>query len=245
MENLGINLGFLLVQTINFAVIFIVLQAWVYNPLTKMLEKRRRMVAQGLEDARVASEARAHAEREAQRVINEAQVKANDILREADERAEVIKHDIIATAEFEAFRKRDQGMIEVDQERGRMLSEMRSEVVALAMAAANKLIQTTLTEERQRELLKEFFSGIRDGSVLVLDQEKLNGTTADVVSALPLTPNEQAIIKNEMLGRLGDQAAVTFRVDQDILGGLVLQVGDQVMDGSVAGQLQELRQKLQ
>ena len=245
MENLGISPGFLLVQIINFAVIFVVMKTWVYDPLTKMLEKRRRMVAQGLEDARVASEARSHAEREAQRVINEAQVKANDILREADERAEVIKHDIIATAEFDAFRKRDEALAEVEQERNRMESDMRSEVITLAMAAANKLIQAALTEEHQRELLKEFFSGIRDGSVLVLDMEKFSGTTADVVSALPLTPDEQKIIKNEVLTSLGDQATVNFRVNHELLGGLVLQVGDQVLDGSVAGQLQLLRQKLQ
>ncbi len=245
MENLGINLGFLLVQAINFAVIFVVMKAWVYDPLTEMLEKRRRIVAQGLEDARVASEARSQAERDAQRVINETQVKANDILREADERAEVIKKDIIATAEFDAFRKRDEALAEVEQERNRMEGDMRSDVITLAMAAANKLIQSTLTEERQRELLKEFFSGIRDGRVLVFDIEKLTGSTADVVSALPLTPEEQTIIKNEILTSLGEQATVTFRVNHDILGGLVLHVGDQVLDGSVAGQLQELRQKLQ
>lgn len=245
MENLGINLGFLLVQIVNFAIIFVVMKAWVYNPLTKMLDKRRQMVAQGLEDARMASEARANADREAQRLINEAHVKANDILREADERAETIKHDVIATAEFEAFQKRDRALGEVDQERNRMVGEMRTDVITLAMAAANKLVQATLTEERQRELLKEFFSGIRDGRVVVFDMDKLSGTSAEVVSALPLTPGEQTIIRNEVLGQLGDQATITFRVDRDILGGLVLQVGEQVLDGSVAGQLQELRQKLQ
>jgi F-type H+-transporting ATPase subunit b len=245
LENLGINLGFLLVQTINFAVIFVVMKAWVYDPLTKMLEKRHQMVAQGLEDARVASEARSQAERDAQRVINEAQVKANDILREADERAEVIKKDIIATAEFDAYRKRDEALAEVEQERNRMEGDLRRDVITLSMAAANKLIQSTLTEERQRELLNEFFSGIRDGRVLVFDLEKLTGSKADVVSALPLTPEEQTIIKNEILTSLGEQATVTFRVDHEILGGLVLHVGDQVFDGSVAGQLQELRQKLQ
>lgn len=245
MENLGINLGFIIVQIINFAIIFIVLRAWVYSPMTNMLEKRRQIVAQGLEDARVASEARTNAEQEAQRVINEAQVKANDILREADERADVIKKEVITAGELEVSRKHDQALIEVDQERNRMLSEMRSDVINLAIAAANKLIQYTLTEERQRELLNEFFSGIRDGRVLVLDNKKLSGTSADVISALPLTPTEQSIVRKEVLSSLGNQAKVTFRVNQDILGGLVVQVGDKVLDGSVAGQLEDLRQKLQ
>ena len=63
MAALGINLGFLLVQILNFAIVAIVLAAWVYNPAIKFLEDRKQRNAQGLEDARVASEARANAEK--------------------------------------------------------------------------------------------------------------------------------------------------------------------------------------
>jgi F-type H+-transporting ATPase subunit b len=244
LENLGINLGFLLVQIVNFAVIFVVLKAWVYTPLTQMLDKRRKTVAQGLEDARVASEARSNAEREADRIITEAQVKANDILREADERAEAIKRDIVAAAEAEAIKKYDQALVEVEQDRNRMLSELRADVVTLAMAATHKLVEVSLTEERQRGLLQEFFSGVRNGRVVVLQEEGLTGTSADVTSALPLTAEEQATIKREILGATHGSGNVTFHVDRNILGGLIVQIGDRVIDGSVAGQLQSLGQRL-
>ena len=46
-----------------------------------MLEKRRLTVAQGLEDARIAAEARANAEKEAAEVVAEAQAKAAEVLR--------------------------------------------------------------------------------------------------------------------------------------------------------------------
>jgi F0F1-type ATP synthase delta subunit len=46
-----------------------------------------------------------------------------------------------------------------------------------------------------------------------------------------------------VLAKVGAQA-VTFRVDPSILGGLVIKVGDKVMDGSVAGKLDSLRQNL-
>lgn len=244
MENLGINLGFLLVQMVNFAVIFVVLKAWVYSPLTQMLDKRRKTVAQGLEDARVASEARSNAEREANRIITEAQVKANDILREADERAEAIKRDIVAAAEAEAIKKYDQALVEVEQDRNRMLSELRADIVTLAMAATHKLVEVSLTEERQRGLLQEFFSGVRNGRVVVLQEEGLSGTSADVTSALPLTAEEQATIRREIFGATHSSGDVTFHVDRNILGGLIVQIGDRVIDGSVAGQLQSLGQRL-
>jgi F0F1-type ATP synthase delta subunit len=65
-----------------------------------------------------------------------------------------------------------------------------------------------------------------------------------VVSALPLTTDEQAIIKKDILSRMGTQSGVDFHVDPSILGGLVIHVGDKVLDGSVAGQFEALRQSL-
>jgi F-type H+-transporting ATPase subunit b len=59
LEKLGLNLGYLFVQIFNFGILFVVLRAWVYKPILGLLDKRRMAIAQGLEDARVAAEARA------------------------------------------------------------------------------------------------------------------------------------------------------------------------------------------
>ncbi len=245
MEKLGISLGMLFVQILSFVVLFVVLRAWVFKPLMAQLEKRRKIVAQGLEDARVAAEARANAEKEASRIIAEAQAKAADIVREATERAEAVAREVRATQEEELRKQREQALAELEQERNRVLSEMRGQIAALAIAATQKLIKETLDEQRQRALLAEFFSGVRDGKVVVLEEEALTGSAAEVTSALPLTPEEQEVVKRDILARLGGSASVTFRVDPSILGGLIVRVGDRVIDGSVAGQLQNLRQHLQ
>jgi F0F1-type ATP synthase delta subunit len=47
-----------------------------------------------------------------------------------------------------------------------------------------------------------------------------------------------------MLNRLGETAEIAFNVNPNILGGLVVRVGDKVVDGSVAGQIQNLRNSL-
>lgn len=246
MEKLGINLGLLIVQILAFTITFVVLRAWVFKPLMAQLDKRRKVIAQGLEDARVAAEARANAEREANQIITEAQAKAAEIVRDAVVKAETAAREVRAAQEEELKKLREQAMAELEQERNRMLSEMRGQIAALAIAATQKLIKETLDEQRQRALLDEFFSGIRGGKVVVLEGEALDGgKAAEVTSALPLTPEEQEIVKRDVLARLGGSASVTFRVDPSILGGLVVRVGDRVIDGSVAGQLQNLRQFLQ
>ena len=102
MEALGISLGYLLVQIFNFAIIFVILRAWVYKPILGLLEQRREAIAQGLEDARVAAEARENAEQDAEKIMSEAQLEASHIVREATERAEQQRREIIAEAEAEA-----------------------------------------------------------------------------------------------------------------------------------------------
>lgn len=244
MEGLGLNLGWLLVQIFSFVIVFIVLRKWVYFPMIDMLEKRRTAIAKGLEDARVAAEARSNAEQEAEKVIVDAQAEASKIVREATERAESVARDIKATAEADAAKEREEALAEVQQERDRILSDLRSQVAALAMAAAQKLVGEALDEQRQRVLLNEFFSGVKSGTVIMLEDVQVSGASAEVTSALPLTDEEVEIVKRDILSKIGDQATVTFRVDPDILGGLVIKVGGKVIDASVAGQLESLRQSL-
>jgi len=245
LEKLGLNLGYLIVQILNFGIVFIALYVWIYKPLLGMLEKRRKTIAQGLEDARIAAEARANAEQEAAKILADAQSKAAATVREATERAQLAAKEVRAAAEAETVKAREAAMAEMEAERNRILSELRGQVAALSIAAAQKLIGEALDEKRQRALLEEFFSGVRNGKVVVLQGAELEGSAAEVTSALPLTEAEQAVVKKELVSVLGANPQIDFRVDPAILGGLVVRAGDRLVDGSVAGQLQNLRQSLQ
>ena len=81
MEALGINFGLLIVQIIAFAIVFLTLNAWVYQPMLDMMETRKNKIAHGLEDARVAAEARADAEKEAAKILATAQAEAGKIVQ--------------------------------------------------------------------------------------------------------------------------------------------------------------------
>lgn len=244
MEALGINLGYLLVQILNFAIMFIVLRAWVFKPIIELLKRRREAIAQGLEDARVAAEARANAEQEAQGVLAKAQQDAAHVVREATERAEQVALEIKVAAEHDAEKVREDAAAAAEQARIQTLAELRGQVAGLAIAAAQKLIGEVLDEKRQRSLVAEFFSGLKAGKVVVMENQELSGSSAEVTSALPLTSEEQSAVRDQVLQQMGDGATISFRVDPRILGGLVIRVGDKVLDGSVSAQLESLRQSL-
>jgi len=242
---LGINLTFLISQIVNFILLLIILRLWAWKPILSMLEKRKQTIAQGLEDARVAAEARANAEKEAAGVVAQAHKDAAQVIREASERAEKVTLEIKAAAEAEAKALREAAAVEAEQTKLQHLGELRGQVGALAMAATQKLIGESLDEKRQRSLLAEFFSGVKGGKIAVLEGEAVSGASAEVTTALPLTTEEQETVRKDVLARLGGGATTTFRVDPRILGGMVVRLGDRVVDGSVAGKLDNLRQSLQ
>jgi F-type H+-transporting ATPase subunit b len=244
LAQLGLNLGYLLVQIVCFFIIFVVVRAWIVKPLLGMLEKRRNKLEQGLEDARIAAEARANAEQEAQKIITEAQAKAARIVNEATERADSAMEEVKAGAEKEISKEREAVMLEVKEERNRLLADLRGQVAALSIAAAQRLIGEAMDAKRQHTLLDEFFSGVKSGKVVLLDGADLTGDTAEVTSALPLSSEEQESVKNNLLAKMGPKTKIDFHVDPQILGGLVIRVGDKVLDGSVSGQLEGMRKSL-
>lgn len=244
MAQLGLNLGYLIVQIICFFIIFVTVRAWIVKPLLGMLDKRRKKLEQGIEDARIAGEARANAEEEAAKIINEAQIKATRIVNEATERADSAMENVKADAEKGIEKEREAVMVEVELERNRILADLRGQVAALSIAAAQRLIGEAMDAKRQHALLDEFFSGVKSGKVVILEGAVLTGDLAEVTSALPLTKEEQEAVKTNVLNKMGAKTSVEFHVDPQILGGLVVRVGDKVLDGSVSGQLEGLRKSL-
>jgi F-type H+-transporting ATPase subunit delta len=78
----------------------------------------------------------------------------------------------------------------------------------------------------------------------VLADEAAGRVRATVTTAIPLTSAAQESLRGDLSKQLGKDVRLEARVDPAILGGLVLQVGDRLTDGSVASRLDQLRRKV-
>jgi len=232
VDALGINLGFFIAQLVNFGIIFLLLAKLVWPRVLKMLDERSERIAKGLEDARAAEEARANAERERDKLLAQARAEAQKVLEEARQRGEEQLKQMLREAQAEAEKVREQARAQAEEERNRILAEARDDIVALALAAAERLVGETLDEKRQKAILKRFFAGVPA-------EAKGLGDKVLVVSAVPLTDDEKA----EVLKITGAKQ-IEYRVDPSILGGMILRAGDKVVDGSVRGDLSALSMAL-
>jgi F-type H+-transporting ATPase subunit b len=249
LEKLGINPVFLLSQFVNICILVIALYFLLWKRALKVFDERKQRIAQGLEDAEQARKDRERAQAECEERIKQVGQEREGILARAAEEGEQAKAETLAQARTQAEQIVAEGKETVERERQQMLAKLRNQVAALSIAAANKLIGEALDEQRQRRLIDEFFSGIKAGRVVVLEEQeieqaKADEVTATVTSALPLTDKEKAVVSGGLAEQLGQVPAVEFKVDPAVLGGLIIRVGDKLIDGSVGGRLEALRESL-
>jgi F-type H+-transporting ATPase subunit delta len=77
-----------------------------------------------------------------------------------------------------------------------------------------------------------------------LQRQAMGIVEAEVTVARPVSEDEKRRISERLQQATGKRVDVEIRVDPSILGGIIVQVGDRLVDASVAGRLQRLRQEM-
>jgi F-type H+-transporting ATPase subunit delta len=83
---------------------------------------------------------------------------------------------------------------------------------------------------------------LRHVASVVADQRGFD--VATVTSAVPLTDDQVARLERTLGAQAGRRIRFDSVVDPSVVGGVRVQIGDDVIDGSVASRLNDLRQKL-
>jgi F-type H+-transporting ATPase subunit b len=158
MAQLGINGPFLLAQIINFIILFLLLRRFLFPPLLRMLDERKRRIAEGLAAADIARKeaeaerARLMAQIEAERKEAQARIAA------ASAEAERVKAEIVAQAQREAEAIKAKAIAEAEAERQRILAEAHKQIAELTVLATERVVRRGLDESLQRRLIEDFLA---------------------------------------------------------------------------------------
>jgi F-type H+-transporting ATPase subunit delta len=118
------------------------------------------------------------------------------------------------------------------------------------VAALESTLDTTVQPET-RNLAKLLIE--RDRMELVPEIEELFAdqlraergiVVAQVTTAERLTPDEQDLVRHKLESMTGKRVELAMKIDSDIIGGIIIRIGDQVIDGSVRNKLERLRSRL-
>ena len=156
MEALGINLGYLISQIVNFTLLAVLLYFVAYKPILRMLDERSARIKKGLEDAEAASRRAAEMEQEFEARMSEARKEGQEIVAQATQMSEKARQEILETARKESRAQIEKAKEEIARERELAMAELRQQVADLSLSISEKVIGEALDEQRQRQLIAEF-----------------------------------------------------------------------------------------
>lgn len=143
---------------VNILALFFLLKKFLFGPVTKMMEKRTRLVEEQLADAARKQKAAAEEQAAYAGMLQKANTEADRILREARSQAELKYREAMERAEQDAQKRMAQAEKLIAQEREQMLQSAKGEVAALALLAAGRLVEKRADAQTEQKLLDEFIA---------------------------------------------------------------------------------------
>ena len=150
---MDINIGTLAGQAIAMTVFVWFCVKYIWPFIMNAIEQRQTVIADGLAAAERGQSDLANAKVEAEKIIGAAREQARGIVDQATSRANGIVEQARADGETERRRQLEGARTEIDVEINRAREELRGQVAAIAIAAAEKVLAREIDASAHRDLL--------------------------------------------------------------------------------------------
>ncbi|MDQ6989784.1 MAG: F0F1 ATP synthase subunit B [Mariprofundaceae bacterium] len=142
-------------QIIVFLTMVILLSKLLYTPLNDAMAARTQKIEDGLAAAEAGKNAEADAQAAVKVQIEEAKQKAQEIVASAERRALEVAEEAVNKARHDSDLIVQSAKEEAEAEAGRLRQALKQEVAALAMLAAEKIVETELDAAKHTALIEK------------------------------------------------------------------------------------------
>lgn len=244
---LNINLSTILLQMANFFILVFILNRFLFRPLQNAMKKRAEKITGAMDDAE-------KAKKEALAAKQEYEEKTNNI-------------------DAEIAARKNEARIVIEQTRQQMLSEVQAQADRIKHQTEETLasLRAEAVQQHKEEIANlvaqfasQMMTDLMDPKLLKLYQEEF----LEKIQSINLSkfvenaqPNEELYIKtimanepdksfqDRLLAYLKDQIDnrfnLSFEVDEKLIAGGILRFENELIDGSLSGQINQLKQQYQ
>ena len=143
----------------NIIVLFILLRIFLFKPLNNLAEKRRQLIEGQIEEADTKNKEATELKDRYEASLKGAKEESAQIISSAKERAQVQYNSIIDKANEDAAHIVEQANKAAEIDREQILREAKAEIAEMALAAASKVIGSTVDSSSNKKLLDDFLAG--------------------------------------------------------------------------------------
>jgi F-type H+-transporting ATPase subunit b len=157
---LSFNPGFAIWILISMIIFLTVMMKYAVPPIMKSLNEREAKIKDSLESAEKAIAKAEAISINNEKALRETEVKAQQIRKEAIEKAEVLRNERTAKAKDEATQIIEQAKNTIEQEKKLALTQLREEVARLAIQSASIILDEELDAKKNSKLVDKFIEDL-------------------------------------------------------------------------------------
>jgi len=153
----------MLSQVITFLIALAVVWGFGWKPIVKMIDERKDKIRTALESAEAAQQKITKLEADYRVKLEQVEQKTAELIASAKQDANRAKDDIMRVAQAEAAALRKKSQEQLEQDRAAVMGEMRTEIIGLSMAIAEKALHepvpAAVHTRKYEEILEELTHG--------------------------------------------------------------------------------------
>ena len=159
MLQLNVNLLFTI---INLVVLYLLLKKFLIKPVTDVMEKRKKLIADGLNEASSAKQEAAKLKSEYEAALTGAREESVRIVEKAQVQAKAEYERIVKEAGVKAGSMLDSAKANIQLEREQTMKALQSEIAGLAMTAAAKIVSEKTENQGNQDIYNQCLEEVGD-----------------------------------------------------------------------------------
>ena len=162
LAKIGIQPFALVAQIANFLILFFLLKKFLYKPLLKTIDERKKRIEKGLENSKKIKEEMDHLQEKRQEKIETAKKEAGEVIQKAENTADKIRRETLEKAKKESQEIRKQAILDFEEEKKKMLADIKAQTAWLVVEATKGVLKKSLGTKEQRTLMKDVFKDMEE-----------------------------------------------------------------------------------
>ena len=239
LGKVGVDLGTLLAQIINFLALVLILRFVLYRPIVKIFEERNLKVKKLEDDLVDVEKKKKDAVEEARRIINHSEKVSQDILERGRKVALQFKEDRLNITEKEIDRMIEESHLRILSEESDIKKQLAESVAKGSAYAVSGILRelgfekvlheklVDLCRDQLPAIFEESFTGIKSGK-------------AEISSPLPLSRKDINYFDGFLKKKTGLEGGAVYVSDPSLIAGIVLKFeSGHAVDFSFSGRLEK------
>ena len=148
--------GLIIWTTIIFTILLVVLKKFAWKPILTAVDERNRSIEEALNSAEKAKEEMALLNADNEKILNEAKIQRDLLLKEARDIKTGIINEAKEKANNEASKILNSAKEQIENEKMKAITELKNSVATLSIDIAEKVLKRELQEKASQE---EFITG--------------------------------------------------------------------------------------